>query len=114
MPQSEGLHTVNLYVRSLAAGDSRARIADVLSQLEELERTGPIDEYEVHVWGDGVCLDSAVTETTLGASMREQIAALREWATRTNCELTEFANWTRRSAISGEVHRYIVFPSMAL
>lgn len=109
----ESSHIVEVYVRSLASGDQQAQIRESRRRLEELVDTDVIDEYEIHVWGDGVCLDSPLVETETGAFIRERVAAFREWAHETGHELVGFANRTTRSAITGRVNENVVVPTMA-
>lgn len=114
MPQSDARRTVDLYVRSLAAGDNHARIEETLSRLAALERAGTIDEYDLHVWGDGVSLDPRITDTDAGAFIRERVTAFREWAHETGHELVGFAERTTHSAMTGRTHRNVTVPAMAL
>lgn len=114
MSHSESPHVVELYVRSLAAGDSQARVEETLSRLRDLESDGAIDDYDVHVWGDGVALDSQVTETDAGAFIRERVAAFREWAHEADRDLAGFDERTTHSAMTGRAHRNLSVPAMAL
>lgn len=82
--------TATLYVRSLAAGDNHARIEETLSRLDDLESNGTIDDYTVHVWGEGVSLDPRIADTDAGGFIRERVAAFREWAYETGRTLTGF------------------------
>lgn len=106
--------TVELYVRSLAAGDNQARISDTLSRLADLDAEGVIEDYEVHVWGDGVSLDSEITGTEAGSFIRETAAAFREWAHDTGRELSGFETETTHSAMTGRTHRNLSVPTMAV
>jgi hypothetical protein len=114
MSQSDSSLTVDLYVRSLAVGDGSARIEETLSRLEDLESEGAIDDYAVHVWGEGVSLDPRIAETEAGSFIREHVAAFREWARDTGRTLTGFREHTTNSAMTGRVHRNLRVPAMAL
>lgn len=106
--------TATLYVRSLAAGDNHARIEETLSRLDDLESNGTIDDYTVHVWGEGVSLDPQITETDAGGFIRERVAAFREWAHETGRTLTGFREHTTRSAMTGRVYCNLRLPAMVL
>lgn len=114
MARDDAPRTIELYARSLAAGDNQARLVDALSRLEALDDSGIIDDYELYVWGDGVCLDSSVVETDAGSFIRERVASFREWAHETDTELIGFADRTRQSAITGRVRENIVVPALAV
>lgn len=114
MSRVETPPTVELYVRSLAGGDSQARVGEALSRLETLEREGAVADYDVHVWGEGLSLDPAVTATDAGAFIRERVAAFREWAREADRELAGVEERTVHSAITGTTTRNVSLPAMAL
>ncbi|WP_254535426.1 HTH domain-containing protein [Halomarina litorea] len=106
--------TVEVYVRSLAAGDNQARISDTLSRLADLSAEDVIEGYEVHVWGEGVSLDPEITGTEAGSFIRETAAAFREWAHETGRDLSGFETETTHSAMTGRTHRNLSVPTMAI
>jgi hypothetical protein len=111
---SEAAPTVEVYVRTLAAGDNQSRISETLSTLANLSGEGVIDDYEVHVWGEGVSLDPEITGTEAGSFIRETAAEFREWAQETDRELTGFETKTTHSAMTGRSHRNLSVPTMAI
>lgn len=111
---SQSTPTVELYVRSLSAGDDQARISDTLSRLADLAAEDVIEDYEVHVWGGGLSLEPEITGTDAGAFIRETAASFREWAHETGRELSGFETETVHSAMTGRTHRNLSVPTMAI
>jgi len=103
---------VELAVRSLAPGDGQN---EVIARLEELEKAGAIDEFEVSVWGKRVGLDCAGARTDAGTEILETVDSFGEWADRNDLSIGAFFETKRiRSEFAGEDCRALDLPSMAL
>lgn len=114
MPEASEPRRVELFVRSLAAGDSQARVGATIERLDELLDAGAIDGYDVHLWGTGVSLDPRIVGTETGSFIRERVASFQEWAHESGRELPGFEVETRSSAMTGRVHRNVAVPTMAI
>jgi hypothetical protein len=105
---------LELYVRSLSAHAETSRLRGVLDRLDRLDTADVIDGYGVTVWGDGVSLDDRVQRVAAARSIRETVEELRAWADATGRDLQGFAVHETRSAMTGEVHRNLTVPTVAL
>lgn len=108
-------HTVELFVRSLAADEAQPELERTVQRLEKLVEDDHIDGYEVHVWGDRVSRSPVVARTDAGAFIRNRVIEFREWAADEGVTLPGgFESESTHSAITGETHEYITLPTAAL
>lgn len=114
MPQ-EPRRTIDLFVRSLADQDTSPQLPALLDRLECLTEAGELDDYDVHVWGERISTDDAVSRTGAGARIRNRIIEFREWASDLGYELSGgFERRSIHSAITGETNEHITLPTVAL
>lgn len=105
---------IELYVRSLAPTDIRDRQESVIERLDELERAGRIDEFEVILCGDCVCASLATANTTVGQRLLDRFATFEEWAAQRDRTLVGFAQQDTKSTLSRSNITGIKFPRLAL
>lgn len=106
---------VELYVRSLAPCESRAAQDAIVERLLALERKGVVDEVDLTVWGDAVCLDGASARVGLGEAIADRIRTFHEWCRDTGVSLDPFFTWSSVDAsIAGESHERVVPPHRCL
>lgn len=107
--------TVELYVRSLAAGEAHQRQERVIERLRRLDEGGVIDGFEVLVWGRGLCRDSMSARTVAGRRVGDRLDRIEEWVEGTARSVSEFCRSERLdSAITGESREVVRLPSLAM
>lgn len=93
---------VDMYVRSLApAFGVRRRQESVFDRLRALSESGPVDDVNLSVWGDGVCVDGPCAETPTCRRLRDRIERFRNWAA--DCAHPVSLPFDRRSVTSSIV-----------
>lgn len=107
--------SVELYVRSLAGGATRAPQEAAVERLSGLERAGTVDEYAVRVWGRRVCPDGAAAETRAGQFVLDRIERFREWARRNGLSVEAFFDTHEVDRpVTRESYTAITVPSLTL
>jgi len=106
---------VVLHVRSLNPGSADLSQDQVIRQLEGLDESGVVDEFEVDVWGRRVALASAGARTTAGRRALARYALFKQWADENDRSINSFFD-VRKVDIrfTGEEYTAVVFPEMAL
>jgi len=91
------------------------RQAEIIGRLEQLESDGHIEGFNVHVWGDAVATETALSDTDTGRGVRNLVAAFEQWALSENVSVQSFFERTEKSsALSGEKQAVITLPSIAV
>ncbi|WP_136716294.1 HTH domain-containing protein [Halorientalis salina] len=106
---------VELYVRSLLAGQARSQQDEAIERLAALEDAGVIDESQLVIWGRQAPASPAEARTDAGVFARNRVTVFSEWASANGLSVEEqFQRRTVDSAISGETYRAVRFPVMTL
>lgn len=107
---------VDMYVRSLAPSFGvRRQQESVFDRLRSLRESGPVDDINLSVWGDGVCVDGPCAETPACRRLRDRIERFRSWAA--DCEYLVSLPFDRRSVTSSivdEAYEEILTPDICL
>lgn len=112
---SETTPTLDLYVRSLAPARGSERLHEIVDQLDRMETDGQIDGYDIHVWGDAVATDAALSETETGSAVLSQVAAFQQWALTENVSVGRFFERREQSsALTGETTSVITLPEVTV
>ena len=75
--------SVHVFVRSMAPpGGGHDEQVAVLERLNALEDRGPVDAWNVTIWGERLCECEVCTATAAGRAVTERMWELREWAGR--------------------------------
>lgn len=115
MDSDPSSRTAELYVRSLRPRGSHSGQDAIVERLEELASIGALDEYRVHVWGDGLALESSASRTTPGRQIRECVEDFQQWATVAGMSLESFfPTETVHSKIIDREYTAIQFPMVTL
>lgn len=106
---------VELYVRSLApCGTSNEQNA-IIEQLLDMERRGVVDDVDLTVWGNAVCLDDVSTQVGTGQRVADRIRNFYTWCENQQASLEPFFTWSDvDSSISGDSFRRVVPPQRCL
>ena len=105
--------TVELFLRSYTpTGHHLDRSALVESVTEKVE-DGTIDDYDVTVVGDRICVCDCCTELYAEEDTFESVAALAEWRSGP-LEASGITERAVESAITGEYHHTISLPEQTL
>jgi hypothetical protein len=106
---------VELYVRSLLAGQARSQQDEVIERLGALEDADVIDEYQLVIWGRQAPASPAETRTDAGLFTLNRVAVFSEWASANDLSVDEqFERRTVDSTITGESYQAVRFPVMTL
>lgn len=106
---------VELYVRSLAPSGTRNEQDAIVERLLDLERWDVVDDVDLTVWGDAVCLDSASAQAGTGKRVAERIRDFYSWCEDRRASLDPFFAWSNvDSSISGDSFRRVVPPHCCL
>lgn len=106
---------VELYVHSLAPCGTGNEQNAIVERLRDLERRDVIDDLELRVWGDAVCLDSPSAEVGDGARIADRIREFYDWCEEGRASLDPFFTWSVvDSKITGETFRRVVLPHRCL
>ena len=106
---------VELYVRSLAPCGTRNEQDAIVERLLDLERRDVVDDVDLMVWGDAVCLDGASVRAGAGQRVAERIQDFFCWAEDREVSLEPFFTWSDVDAsMSGESFRRVVPPQRCL
>lgn len=104
-----------LYVRSLAPVGTRDRQGAVVDRLRSLRRSGVLEDVDLTVWGDSVCLEGPNARIGSGRHIADRITAFRRWAEESDAEIEPFFEDTEvDSSMTGECFRRVVPPTMCL
>jgi len=106
---------VELFVRSLAPNGARETQEAVVTRLLDLEREGVVDEVDLTVWGDAVCLDDASVSVGIGSYVADRIQAFHSWCEGTRASLEPYFEWAAvDSSLSNESYYRVVPPHRCL
>lgn len=106
---------VELYVRSLAPCGAKNDQDAIIERLLALQRQGIIDDVDLTVWGDAICLDGASARVGVGAQVTERIRAFHRWCEDEKASLEPFFTWSGvDSSISGDSFERVVPPHRCL
>lgn len=106
---------VELYVRSLAPSGTRSTQEAIVNRLLDLERNGTLDEIDLTVWGNAVCLDGASARVGVGSRVADKIRDFYGWCEDKRASLDPF--FTRSSvdsSITGDSFDRVVPPHRCL
>lgn len=104
-----------MYVRSLAPVGCRDRQDAVVDQLRDLRRRGRIDDVDLTVWGDSVCLEGPNARVGAGRQIVDRIITFRRWCEDADVSIDPFfEDATVDSSVTDECFRRIVPPMMCL
>lgn len=104
-----------LYVRSLAPSGTRETQDAIVDRLRHLERNGLVDEIDLTVWGDAVCLENASSRVGVGAAVAERIQSFHDWCRNTCVSLDPFFTWSSvESTFAGDSHERVIPPQRCL
>lgn len=107
--------TVELFVRTLAPSSARESQDDVVERLVELERREAVDDVDLTVWGDAVCMDGACARLGTGSHVTDRLRAFRRWCEECGASLDPFFTWSAvDSSITGECYERVVPPHRCL
>lgn len=113
--QQHSTVTLELYVRSLSPAGAREHQERTLERIATLEDDGTIAGYDVHVWGDQLCLSAAATRTDAGQFVRNRVSEFKQWARENDVSFEGgFDAREVASAFTGEEHTVIEFPVTTL
>lgn len=106
---------IELYVRSLLPDGAHERQEAVIDRLDELERDGDIEGYNVIVWGKQVARSSAAANTEEGKYILNRVAEFKQWALSNNVSFESFYQRTEvDSEVTEESYDAMVLPVMGL
>lgn len=108
--------SVTVYVRStLPPLGAKSRQERVIDRLDALAERGIVDEVDLVVTGDRLCLCDTCTGTPGGAEVFDRVQRLREWRGPYDASATPFFELREFSSeIAGEHARAIVPPRVAV
>lgn len=105
---------IELYVRSLAPGQSREYQEDILGRLESLDSEGRISGFEVVLCGECVCPSLKTAETDIGSRLVGRYEAFQQWAQTQDRELPGFEEKHTESLLTDTTITGVVFPRLTL
>jgi len=106
---------VELYVRSLAPCGTSTEQDEVVERLRDLERRDVVDDVDLTVWGDAVCLDGASATVGTGRHVADRVREFHDWCEGSRTSLDPFfTRSTVESSISGDSYRRVVLPHRCL
>lgn len=106
---------VELYVRSLAPCGTRNEQDTIIERLLDLEEEGAVDEVDLTVWGNAVCLDGTSADVGTGKRVAERIQDFHSWSERGEASLEPFFNFSIvDSSIYGDTFRRVIPPHRCL
>lgn len=80
--------SAHVFVRSLAPpGGGHDEQVAVLERLDALEDRGPVDAWNVTIWGERLCECEVCTSTAAGRAVTERLRSFGEWAERVDGEV---------------------------
>lgn len=104
-----------LYVRSLAPVGSRDRQAAAVDRLQGLRASGVLEDVDLTVWGDSICLEGPNARIGSGRRIADRVRQFREWAAEGDAEIDPFfEDAVVDSSMTGECFRRVVPPTMCL
>ncbi len=111
---SRETHRIELFVRSLAPvpGTHRRR-ASLVERLEELDASDRVDEFDVTILGEELCLCDTCRETAVGSDTLDSVQELREWGGE-NATPLAFDERRVDCSITGEEYTVLVPPTTCL
>jgi len=106
---------VELYVRSLAPAGTRETQDAIVEQLHALERTGIVDDVDLTVWGNAVCLDGASVTLGVGSYIADRVRAFHDWCEERRATVDPYFTWSAvDSSLTGESYYRVVPPNRCL
>jgi len=106
---------VELYVRSLAPCGTSTEQNEIVERLRDLERRDVVDDVDLTVWGDAVCLDGASATVGTGTQVADRVREFYSWCADGPASLDPFFTWsTVESSLSGDSFRRVVLPQRCL
>jgi len=106
---------VELYVRSLAPCGTSTEQNEVVERLHDLDRRDVVDDVDLTVWGDPVCLDGASATVGTGRQVADRVREFYGWCADGPTSLDPFFTWsTVESSLSGDSFRRVVLPQRCL
>jgi len=107
--------SVEMFVRGQSEMGVRDQQRRVIEGLSELEETGAIDEFDVHVWGKEVSPAAVREGTDCHRSTIGRVNEFAEWAEANGASLEPtFRRRRVTSSITDEDHTVISLPVMCL
>lgn len=107
--------TLELYVRSLSPAGARNHQEQILERIAHLDDEGTIAGYDVHIWGDELCLSAAATQTDAGQFVRNRVSAFKQWAQENGVSFESgFDAHETQLGFTEEEYTTIEFPMMTL
>lgn len=108
-------YTVKLFVRAEPELGSEIARQAVVDTLEELRRSGRIEDVEVLVWGKEIRVDGPLRDTDYHRTVFEHVRAFEQWANERGARLDcGFSLHEVRSSITGETYDVLRLPSLCL
>ena len=106
---------VELYVRSLAPCETRNEQDAIVERLQDLEQRGVVDDVDLTVWGNAVCLDGATAQVGTGSQVAERIREFYRWCEDEHASLEPyFTTSVVDSETYGDTFRRVVPPHRCL
>jgi len=81
---------LEVYLRSLAPCGAIEYQERILRRASDLAASRAVAGVAVYVWSDGVAPGSAAAETPAGRAVLDRVAAVHEWAERTEASVAPF------------------------
>lgn len=104
---------VELWLRSVSSW-TVGRKGEFVDDLEVLSASGFIDDYEVNMWNDHVPDDGVHDLSPREETVRDRVAAIREWAGERDYELPAFSRSTKVRGFDGPSYEATVLPLAVL
>lgn len=107
---------VELWLRSVSSW-TVGREGTFVDDLEALDTQDVIEDYEVSMWNEHVPVDSKYDLTEKERTVRERVAAIREWADERDYDLPAFSRTTRvgeAPGVDGPSYEATVLPLAVL
>lgn len=106
---------VELYLRSLAPCGGRNEQDAIIRRLLDLERRDVLNDVDLTVWGNAVCLDATSARVGDGVRIAERIQAFHDWCEDRRASLEPFFTWsTVESSIADDSFHRVVPPHRLL
>ncbi len=87
----------------------------MVDRLQSLRRNGALEDVDLTVWGDSVCMEGPNARIGSGRRIADRIAAFRQWAEESEAEIDPFFEDTEvDSSMTGECFRRVVPPTVCL
>lgn len=107
--------SIELYVRSLSPRSGRSQQDAIVERLQQFDRRGVIESYDVVVTGDCLCPDSAGATTEPGRFLLERVETFESWAAVNDRSLDPFfVRRTDGTDLLGDPATGILFPMVSM